>query len=382
MPTASLNDDFERRSLWSATMPRTAGSIGSAVAGHGRLWSSSAAATPGSPPLAELARRGVAVTLLEAETLGWGASTRNGGIVHPGYKWGPRQLVAALRRGRPARRCTTTRWRLRDRQAADRRGVDRLRLPRESATSSSPTPRRMSATSSSCARAWLAAVSASTFVPREKHPRRDRLRCLSRGARHPRRRPRPPGPLFAGLAAAADRAGADLHEGVRARTVRRQADGRFTVETERGAILARDVADRHERLHRRRRPGACGAGSSRSGATSSPPSRCPTTSSPNSRPRAGRSSTRRTSCTTGTSRPTGGWSSVAGRACCRRSIDRTARILYRRAAFVSTRSSRAGGSTTRGAATSASRSTGCRMSGGRRMASPTRWAAAGRASRS
>ena len=41
----------------------------------------------------ELARRGVAVTLLEAHTLGWGASTRNGGIVHAGYKWSARQLI-------------------------------------------------------------------------------------------------------------------------------------------------------------------------------------------------------------------------------------------------------------------------------------------------
>ena len=50
-----------------------------------------------------------------------------------------------------------------------------------------------------------------------------------------------PGRYFAGLAAAADRAGADLHEGVRATAVRRQGDGRFVVETERGAIHARDV---------------------------------------------------------------------------------------------------------------------------------------------
>ena len=41
----------------------------------------------------ELAGRGVAVTLVEARTLGFGASTRNGGIVHAGYKWGPRELV-------------------------------------------------------------------------------------------------------------------------------------------------------------------------------------------------------------------------------------------------------------------------------------------------
>ena len=50
-----------------------------------------------------------------------------------------------------------------------------------------------------------------------------------------------PGRYFAGLAAAADRAGADLHEGVRATAIRKQADGRFVVETDRGAILARDV---------------------------------------------------------------------------------------------------------------------------------------------
>jgi glycine/D-amino acid oxidase-like deaminating enzyme len=50
-----------------------------------------------------------------------------------------------------------------------------------------------------------------------------------------------PGRYFAGLAAAAARAGADLHEGVRATAIRRQADGSFVVETSRGAVLARDV---------------------------------------------------------------------------------------------------------------------------------------------
>ena len=41
----------------------------------------------------ELARRGTQVTLLEAHTLGWGGSSRNGGIVHPGYKWSPPELL-------------------------------------------------------------------------------------------------------------------------------------------------------------------------------------------------------------------------------------------------------------------------------------------------
>src|SRR4249919_2436769 len=87
-----LNEDFERRSLWSATMPELPDRSGRAlpdaadvvVIGGGYA---------GITAAAELARRGVAVTLLEAHTLGWGASTRNGGIVHPGYKFGPRKLV-------------------------------------------------------------------------------------------------------------------------------------------------------------------------------------------------------------------------------------------------------------------------------------------------
>lgn len=36
----------------------------------------------------QLARSGARVVLLEANTLGWGASSRNGGIVHPGLQWG------------------------------------------------------------------------------------------------------------------------------------------------------------------------------------------------------------------------------------------------------------------------------------------------------
>jgi glycine/D-amino acid oxidase-like deaminating enzyme len=50
-----------------------------------------------------------------------------------------------------------------------------------------------------------------------------------------------PGKLLAGLVTLADEAGVDLHEGVRVRQVRNQADGRCVVETDRGAILAREV---------------------------------------------------------------------------------------------------------------------------------------------
>ena len=42
----------------------------------------------GSVAALQLARAGARVVLLEKETLGWGASSRNGGIVHPGLQYG------------------------------------------------------------------------------------------------------------------------------------------------------------------------------------------------------------------------------------------------------------------------------------------------------
>jgi len=40
-----------------------------------------------------LALRGVQVVVLEKETFGWGASSRNGGQVLTGLKWGPSALI-------------------------------------------------------------------------------------------------------------------------------------------------------------------------------------------------------------------------------------------------------------------------------------------------
>src|SRR4029079_11206624 len=90
--TPPLNPDYERRSFWQATMPALADRTGRplpdstdvVVIGGGYA---------GTNAARELARRGVAVTLLEAHTLGWGASTRNGGIVHAGYQWSAPELI-------------------------------------------------------------------------------------------------------------------------------------------------------------------------------------------------------------------------------------------------------------------------------------------------
>ena len=235
----SLNTDYERRALWQATMPplpdRSGRDLPDAadvvVVGGGYA---------GINAARELARRGVAVTLLEAHTLGWGASTRNGGIVHAGYKWSARELINRYghETGTALYRETLDSYDLVKQLIADEaidcdfREVGHLEL----AYAPSHVPELEHARES------LASVGvSSTVVPRERLREEigsdayyGALAVEGSGLLHP-------GRYFAGLAAAAARAGADLHEGVRARSIRRQADGRFVVETSRGAILARDV---------------------------------------------------------------------------------------------------------------------------------------------
>src|ERR1700704_3572635 len=92
MSTAALNDDFERRPFWQATMPPLPDRSGRDLPDASDVVVIGGGYT-GINAARELARRGVAVTLLEALNLGFGASTRNGGVVHAGYKFGPSELL-------------------------------------------------------------------------------------------------------------------------------------------------------------------------------------------------------------------------------------------------------------------------------------------------
>jgi glycine/D-amino acid oxidase-like deaminating enzyme len=87
-----LNDDYERRPYWWATAPQLPDRTGrdlpdtadAVVIGGGYT---------GTAAARQLALQAAKTVLLEANTLGWGASSRNGGICHPGFKWGPETLV-------------------------------------------------------------------------------------------------------------------------------------------------------------------------------------------------------------------------------------------------------------------------------------------------
>jgi glycine/D-amino acid oxidase-like deaminating enzyme len=243
MPTATssavLNRDYERRPYWHATMPdlpsrrdRTLPDTADVVVVGGGYTGITAAR--------ELARRGAAVTLIEAETLGFGGSTRNGGIVHPGYKWGPDELVDRYgdETGRALFRETMDAYAL----------VKRLILQEEIDCEFRECGYLDVAWAPSHARDLQKSVETfhsfgieASYVPPERLREEIGSDFYHGGLVFPTSGLLHPGKYFAGLVAAADRAGADLHEGVRAVTIRRQADGRLVVETDRGAILAKDV---------------------------------------------------------------------------------------------------------------------------------------------
>jgi glycine/D-amino acid oxidase-like deaminating enzyme len=186
------------------------------------------------------ARLGASVVLLEAERLGWGASTRNGGMCHPGYKWSAPTL--AKRYGETLGRrlhddsVEAVAW---TKRTMDDEGID---ADWDGAGYAELAYAPSHAEELEAVVASLAAVgSPARYLPRERVREEigtdayfGAIVIDAGGGLHP-------GKYLAGLAEAAARAGADLHEGVRARHVRPQADGRAVVETDRGAILARHV---------------------------------------------------------------------------------------------------------------------------------------------
>jgi len=234
-----LNRDYERRPYWHSTMPAIPERAGKplpevvdvVVVGGGYT---------GVAAARQLATQGASVALLEANHLGWGASTRNGGIAHPGFKWGPRSLV---------KRCGEA-------LARDvyRESVEATALVRQLVTENQIEAELRY--NGFLELAWAkshaddfpaeAAALADFGTPSHAVPK-DQLRSEigtdayhgglvveGGGLLHP-------GKWFVGLVGLAEQAGADLHDHIRAQAIRRQADAKFVVETDRGAILAANV---------------------------------------------------------------------------------------------------------------------------------------------
>jgi glycine/D-amino acid oxidase-like deaminating enzyme len=234
-----LNKDYERRPYWLSTMSplhdrsgrQLPDTVDVAIVGGGYT---------GVAAARKLALQGAKAVLLEAKTLGYGASTRNGGIAHPGFKWGPQTLTkrygAALARAIYAESMEALELvfgLIRDNDIdAELRPSGWLEL------AWAPSHFKDFADDADALR---------DFGMRATVVHKDRLREeIGTDAYHGGLAVDPGGVLhpakwFAGLVGMAERAGADLHEATPVTSIRRQADGRFVVETARGAVLARDV---------------------------------------------------------------------------------------------------------------------------------------------
>jgi glycine/D-amino acid oxidase-like deaminating enzyme len=229
----------EARVLWQAQMPVLPDRTGQPLPDSADVVVVGGGYT-GVSAARQLARQGARVTLIEAERLGFGASTRNGGMAHAGYKWGPSELIHRYGddAGRSLYRETLEGYaylkQLIVAEGIDAEFAERGHLELAYAPSHVEELR--------AAKAGLDSVGvASTFVPRERLREEIGSDAYYGALAIPESAALHPGKYFAGLADAAARAGADLHEGVRAKAVRRQSDGRVVVETNRGAIIARDV---------------------------------------------------------------------------------------------------------------------------------------------
>jgi glycine/D-amino acid oxidase-like deaminating enzyme len=187
---------------------------------------------------AELARRGQEVVVLDAEALGWGASTRNGGMVLPELKAGPHALArryGAL--GQPMHA-----WVERAFDGVEELiGVEGIECDYERCGQLYVTHSERGARHLDALADELVATGSPAHVVRGEHLRAEIASPLVAaglvvergGALHPAR-------FHAGLARVADDAGASLHPHTRATSIER-AGGGWRVRTSRGTVTARDV---------------------------------------------------------------------------------------------------------------------------------------------
>jgi len=187
-----------------------------------------------------LARRGADVTLLERHRLGWGASSRNGGFVLPGFKRDVEALARML-------------------GVAEARRLFELSLQAVRALEALVAEESIECGYARCGAVVLAARTAHlAALARSSEFLRNRLghettlltaselRTEIDSARYhgglldPLAGSLQPAALVQGLAAVAERAGARLCEGTEVRTITRLREG-FAVATAHGSITAREV---------------------------------------------------------------------------------------------------------------------------------------------
>ena len=234
-----MNGEYERRPYWHATMPALPDRRGGELPDRADVVVVGGGYT-GVAAARRLAQQGARIVLVEARSLGWGASTRNGGIVHPGYKWGPTELVRRYgqERGRALYRETLDGYELLKQVIADEkidcefRECGYLELAYAPSHLHDLEEAQRSLESAGVAASIVPEADVVSEIGSSAYY--GALLAPGAGVLHP-------GKWFAGLVASAERAGASLNEGARAVSLRRTGQQKFVVETTRGRIETSEV---------------------------------------------------------------------------------------------------------------------------------------------
>ena len=189
---------------------------------------------------ARLAQRGRSVALLEKHELGWGASSRNGGMVHPGFKVGPADLLKRYGdQGRQLYQASVDAFALLEETiTTDRIECDYARTGHLHLAYKPRDMEQLEAEARVLAEEW--GISAR-ILDRDALAAEIASPVYHGGLLYERSGGLHPAKYFAGLARLAFDRGAHLHDRTPAVALARRRQGGFTVETPRGAIAARDV---------------------------------------------------------------------------------------------------------------------------------------------
>ena len=194
----------------------------------------------GMTAAARLAQRGRSVALLEKHELGWGASSRNGGMVHPGFKVGPADLLKRYGdQGRQLYQASVDAFALLEETiTTDRIECDYARTGHLHLAYKPRDMEQLEAEARVLAEEW--GISAR-ILDRDALAAEIASPVYHGGLLYERSGGLHPAKYFAGLARLAFDRGAHLHDRTPAVALARRRQGGFTVETPRGAIAARDV---------------------------------------------------------------------------------------------------------------------------------------------
>ncbi len=194
----------------------------------------------GTMAAARLAARGRSVALLEQHELGWGASSRNGGMVHPGFKVGPVGLLERYgHRGRQLYQASLDAFALVEETiTTDLIECDYARSGHLHLAYKPGDLQHLEAEARVLEEEW--GISARV-LDRDALAAEIGSPVYHGGLLYERSGGLHPAKYFAGLARLAGDRGAHLYDQTPATAIEGRHPGGFTVKTPRGSIAARDV---------------------------------------------------------------------------------------------------------------------------------------------